>query len=266
MALLTALPAAADEARPARVASLNLCTDQYVLRLLPRARIVSVSFLAQDPRFSDVAEAAAGLPTNRGLAEEIVPLAPDLVLAGRFAAGPAVRMLRRLGFPVELFDLPQDIDGALDQLLQAGRLLGETAKAEALAAATRARLAALPASPAGLPAPRAVVYLPNGHSAGAATLTGAVLAAAGYRNVATDLGIADIGEIALERLLLARPDRLVLQDGGRPTPSLAEALLRHPALAGMQGLAAPVGVPGRLWSCPGPGLAEAAERLAAARP
>ena len=39
-------------------------------------------YLARDPLSSNVADLARAVPVNRGLAEEVVPLKPDLALAG----------------------------------------------------------------------------------------------------------------------------------------------------------------------------------------
>ena len=42
----------------------------------------------------------AGLKALRGTAEEVLALAPDLVIAGEYTTGPTVDLLRRLGVDV----------------------------------------------------------------------------------------------------------------------------------------------------------------------
>jgi hypothetical protein len=71
-------------AKPQRVVSINMCMDELVLRLADRDAIASVTWLSQDPRNANMAEAAKGLPANNGLAEEALSFHPDLVLAGPF--------------------------------------------------------------------------------------------------------------------------------------------------------------------------------------
>ena len=57
-------------AKPQRIVSLNVCAGQVLIDLVPPARIRSVTFLAADPVYSNVAARAAKLPLNRGLAED----------------------------------------------------------------------------------------------------------------------------------------------------------------------------------------------------
>ncbi|MFM2128529.1 MAG: hypothetical protein RL477_75, partial [Pseudomonadota bacterium] len=92
--------AAARADKPQRIVSINLCTDQLAMLLVPAERIVSLSFLAADPASSAMAELGARFHLNHGLAEEILPLDPDIVLAGPHGAGAAIALLRRLGRPV----------------------------------------------------------------------------------------------------------------------------------------------------------------------
>lgn len=77
-------------AAPQRVASIYLCADVLLVRLAERERIVSLTRFAADPALSPVADVARGIAVNRGRAEDILPLQPDLVIAGdaRTAAPP----------------------------------------------------------------------------------------------------------------------------------------------------------------------------------
>ncbi|QJE72173.1 ABC transporter substrate-binding protein [Aerophototrophica crusticola] len=126
-ALATAVALAAAPpvlAKPQRVVSLNLCTDQVAVLLLPRERIAALSFLALDRELSAVADSAAGLPTVQGMAEEILPLQPDLVLAGSFTTRPTVALLRARGIKVLELGLADDFDAIRAQLRQVADALG----------------------------------------------------------------------------------------------------------------------------------------------
>src|SRR4029453_1275136 len=68
--------------KPKRVVSLNLCVDELLLRLADPRNLASATWLARDPANSNVAELAQSIPVNHGLVEEIIPLNPDLVIAG----------------------------------------------------------------------------------------------------------------------------------------------------------------------------------------
>ncbi|HQY71814.1 MAG TPA: hypothetical protein PLW13_15400, partial [Pseudomonadales bacterium] len=56
---------------PQRVVSLNLCTDQILLALLPRERIAMLSQLAADRTLSSAAARAEGIARFDGSVERI---------------------------------------------------------------------------------------------------------------------------------------------------------------------------------------------------
>src|SRR5258708_2770739 len=83
-------PAADSAVKPMRIVSMHLCLDELVLRLADHKNIASVTWLSQSPSSSNVSQLAAEMPINHGLAEEIIPLKPDLVLAGLYTSRTAV--------------------------------------------------------------------------------------------------------------------------------------------------------------------------------
>lgn len=80
----------------ASIASLNLCTDEYLLLLAKPQEIASVSFLSQDPQESPLWKLARRLHTNRGSLEEVLGTKPTVVLTmgggGRATSLIAARM------------------------------------------------------------------------------------------------------------------------------------------------------------------------------
>ncbi|MDI4656435.1 ABC transporter substrate-binding protein [Xanthobacter autotrophicus] len=260
--LVLMLCASAAQAKPARVASLNLCADELVLRLADPGQVASVTFLARDPRSSNVAALAQEVPVNRGLAEEIVPLAPDLVIVGAFTTRTTTALLRRLGLDVLELGVPQTLDEAYAQIRLVAARLGTKARGEALVGQMEAAFARLP-PPVARP-PSAIVLRPNGFTAGRGSLPGEVMARAGLDNLAARLSTDRLGQLSLEEVVWAQPDVLVVNAAPDAPPSLADDLLTHPALASFRSTGRSVALPIRLWACAGPELAQAAERLAEA--
>ena len=125
LALAAGLAAPAGAEPPKRVVSMNLCTDQLAMALAAPGQLISVSYIARDPRASAMVEEAMRYPVNRGRAEEVYLLHPDLVLAGSFG-GPAVAMLHRLGVPVVEVAPPTSLDEARKAIAQVGAALGRT--------------------------------------------------------------------------------------------------------------------------------------------
>jgi iron complex transport system substrate-binding protein len=251
---------AAAAAAPERVVSINLCTDQLALTLAAPGQLASVSRMAQDPRTSPMAEAAAALPGNAARAEEVYLYRPDLVLAGTFTSRATVSMLRRLG--VEVVELPPvtGLDDIPDRLRRVGAALGRAEAAADAIARFETDLATLRADIA--ERPRAALYYANGYTAGDRTLAGDILAVAGFASVATELGLARGGHLALERLVLAAPDLVVTGRQGRG-PARAEEVLGHPALVATgRGRAAHTD---RDWICGSPHVLRAVRHMAEKR-
>jgi iron complex transport system substrate-binding protein len=259
-AFLSAAPIGAAAA-PVRVVSMNLCADELVLRLAGRDQVLAVTHLARDPRGSTVAAEAAGLPVTRGLAEEVVALKPDLVIAGAFTTRTTVGMLKRLGAPVLELGVPADLDGVRAQIRQVAAALGHPERGEAMVATLDTRLASIVS--AGQPQ-RALVMRPNAFTVAPGGLGDALIRAAGLVNVAAEIGRDRFGQVPLEAAALAHADLIVIDAGAPDSPSLADALLHHPVFLALARAHRTVEIPNRLWTCPGPQVAEVVARLAAA--
>lgn len=247
---------------PRRVVSINLCTDQLAMLLAAPGQLVSVSDLAADPHSSAMADAARGYPVNRGRAEEVYLLAPDLVLAGAYTDPATVQMLRRVGLRVEQFDTAKSLNDTRDRIAQMARVLGREDEGAALIAEFDARLAALEAE-AG-PRPRAALYHPNGYTLGGGTLADDILRAAGFRNLAAELGHRGGGTLPLEQLVMAAPD-LLISAAPLPGASRSEAVLGHPALDTLRKGRAGLRITSPDWICGTPHVLNAVERLTEAR-
>jgi iron complex transport system substrate-binding protein len=256
-ALCIALPAWADA--PQRIVSLNLCTDELLLRLADRQQILSVTWLSRDAGASNVADLAARVPVNHGLAEEVVPLQPDLVLGGTYTTTTAVALIRRHNFPIVLLGIAAGIDDSRLHIQEVAAAIGQPERGATLIADIDRRLAAI--APLGdKPRLRALVLNPAGFTVGSGSLIDDILRRAGLENLAARPG-API-HMPLEFVAASAPDLLILNAERDGPPSLATDMLKHPVLAGMRGTRTIV-LPARLWTCGGPGSVEAIERLAA---
>lgn len=262
---LAATPAAG--ARPERIVSLNMCTDELVLRLADPAAIASVTWLSQDPRNANMAEAARRYPANHGLVEELLAFRPDLVIAGSFTTRNTAALLKRVGAPVREFGVPRDLAGVKAQIAEMAALLGEPARGEALIGEIDARLALL-AQRIGKERPKALVLRPNGFTVGRGSLVDEILTRAGFVNLAAELGIDNYGQIALETVALGEADILILNTSEGGPPSLAHEILNHPLIGRLGDRLRLVALPSRLWTCAGPAVIDAIEMLidAAAAP
>lgn len=252
--------------KPSRIASLNLCTDQLVLQLASPERIVSVTYLARDPAISGVAEKARDIPINHGLAEQILPLEPDLVLVGSFTTRPTTALLRRLGHRVEAIPPATGFDGVRKNIRKVGALLGEVDRADAMIRVLDEAFSGL--AIAG-DRPAAIVLRPRGMTTGKGSLVDEVLRAAGLRNLSAGMGVTGIGWLSLEQVIAAQPRLIIAAESEAGHPSLSHLMLRHPAYQAIQDHEGRppqrVNLPAYLWNCGGPQLVEAVQRLSRAR-
>jgi iron complex transport system substrate-binding protein len=248
---------------PKRIVSLNLCTDELVLRLADHSNIASVTWLSKDPISANVVDLAAGVPVNHGLAEEVIPLDPDLVVAGTFTARTAVAMLKQTRFPVTEFGVARNVADVRAGIRKMAALVGEPARGEALVASFDQRLADIGTS---VPArrPTALVFNANGFTVGAGTLVDDIMTRVGLDNIAARMNLGNYTQLPLETVVRSDVDVLIVSARRDGPPSLATALLDHPVLSKLGPKTHIVVMPTNLWSCGGPEVAEAIARLHAA--
>ena len=254
----------AQEAVPKNIVSLSLCTDQLLLMLVPRQHIASVTRGAIDPHLSYMAAAADGLLLNSGGIEEVLPLKPDLIVGSAFASRDAVRFLRYLGYPVKLIGLPQSIAEIREMVLNFGAWVGYHGRAKQMVKKMDEQLAHLDKQYEGVKK-TALIYSPNGYTMGSGTLENTMLKAAGFDNLAIDMGVVGFEQITLERLVAAQPDFLFIEKHVDNPNSLASHYVSHPVLKKMSLSQTREFIPSRLRTCAGPMVVEAIESLVGKR-
>ena len=251
--------------KPTRVISINLCTDQLVLQLLDRDRIASVTYLAADPTISYSANRAVGIVKNHGLAEEVVALNPDLILAGAFTSRPTTSLLKKLGYRVIEFKMAGSFETLRQNIIKAGEVLDEEKKAGRLVTQFDRALGKL--TPNGRPV-SAIILQPNAAGAGNVSLLDDIFRSANLTSISLGQGILGIGWLTLDQVIWAQPE-LIISDVDPSWPSLGHFAMRHPAYRAIldkQGRVPPrVTLPANLWNCGGPQVAKAVSILAKAR-
>ncbi len=261
--LLSVMHGSTAGAAPARIVSINLCTDQLLLMLAQPDQIASISHLALEPHSSYMASQAAGFYVNHINTEELLMLQPDLILASSFSDRSVVSLLQRLGYQVALFKTPESLEDIRTNIGRMGKLVGNSPKAELLIQEMDRRIETVQAKKRG-PRPKALFYQPRGYTSGRGTLQDLALKLAGWRNLSAELGIIGYGSIDLERVILAEPDRIFTSSYAPGTRSLAQHRLQHPALLRITDGERPQEIAYKYWICGGPMIAEAIEQLDAA--
>ena len=245
--------------RPLRVMSMNQCTDQIVLALLPPERIASVSWLARDPDGSLMYREAARVGINHGLAEEVLRQRPDLVIVGSVTTSATRGLLRRLRYPMIEVDHPGSFEAIRTATRQIAKAVGEQARGEALLARMDRDLAELAHHPG--PPLRVAAWDSAGFSATKGSLFDAVLGAAGAVNVANEPPTSAYGKPDTEILLLTAPTLLVKGAGIVRAPGMHDNVDRHPVIRRYWDGIRTLTIPQAYYACGTPNVAEAALAL-----
>lgn len=255
LALLVAACAPASSgtgaARAPTIVSLNPCLDAILVEVAPQ-QVLALSHYSRDPGSSSIpADIAARYAVTGGTAEEVIALAPDLVLASSFLPPPTRSALERAGLRVETFGSPTTIAASLAQVREVAALAGRAEAGEALAA----RMAAPPVDPP--PAISALLWQPGEIVAGEQTLIAELLRQEGFASHAAARGLGQADAVTLEALL-AYPPQVLLVSGDAPGQ-------RHPLLAkGLKSTQIAAFDPSLIY-CGGPTIPKARARLRAIR-
>ena len=241
-----------------RVVSLDYCADQFVLKLLPRTRILALSPDAAK-QFSYMRDSAVGIRTVRPLAEDVLTLQPDLVVR-TYGGGPnAARFFERAGIAVLQIQYANDLNGIRSTVGFLAESLDVPEQGAAIVAEFDRRLQRIIASPGD----QSALYMtPTGATSGPGTLIHEMLQAAGLDNFERQPGWRSI---PLERLAYEQPDVVAAAffNADSTNPSHWSPM-RHPVAKEQMQEQPTVMLQGAWTSCSGWYLLDAIEALAAA--
>lgn len=249
-----------------RVASLNLCLDQLLLEWVAPEKVVSVTWLADNDHYRR-APLPEGIHLNRGRAEELLRLDPDLVLVGQYGAGRAAARLRELGVRVVTIPDAHSLEQLLQQLQALREVLGENPQLEAHYVMLQSLVAAstpMPAAGNGGDVPTALILSANNITYGSGMLEHQLLERSGFRNLAAEQGAEQLRKMSLEEVIAAQPDLLVFY-GGEKEFALAHLAARHPVIQGYIQRGRVFTLPAELGFCPALVAADTMRKLAEKR-
>lgn len=218
---------------PQRIVSLTLATDEVLLALVPPERIAALTYLADDPRYSNVAGAAGRISYKlRAQVEQVIAHQPDLVLAAPYTNATTRGLLEGAGLPLLTLGSYDSLADIQQNILLVGRAVGATHQAQQLVAGMQRRLQGIHHRISGAAPPGVLYYMPGGFTAGSQTIVNEIITRAGGRNLAAIAGIRRFKKLSKELLVALNPAVIVLggdpaEDGQAGLPTL---LLADPAL------------------------------------
>lgn len=248
---------------PVRIVSINLCSDIIAADIAAPDTLKSVFRLGRDPADSPVAGKLASIPPNDGRIEDVLPFAPDLVLAHEWTSPFTLDLLARMGIPVAMVKDARSFDDIRANIRVVASALQREAEGEALIAAFDAEMEAARRPPGS--GARAILYQDLGSAATPRSILGNILAHTGFRNVIEGDNAVGLVYPGIEDVIALRPELIALGIYRPDAPSQASALLTHPALRLYRARHADeVHLTARDWTCSTRYVARTAAQLAAA--
>lgn len=233
-------------AKPARIASLTLGTDENLLDLVEPSRIVAMTALSKDPYISNVADRVPEgmlLIKDKDEWKKVVDAKPDLVLVATYTK-EFVKPLVDAGLPVYQFSEFNSIEALFKNFETLGRLTGEEAKAEQVLVECRKRLST--ASEWRPETPVRGLYYSEGKIFTAGTTAGDLLKIVGVIDVAAEFGLTGMVNVTPKLLANLKPEVIFIGEDSKEAEVETLKLLSSGEYAGVPAVKA-----GRLHAVPG---------------
>jgi len=244
-----------------RIVSTNPCIDAVLVELVDPNRIEAISEYSKIPTSSSIpADVAARFKATSGTAEEVIALAPDLVLIDSFAPLATRDALARAGIRMLTLSSPTTIAESRTQITTIAAALGEPARGRDLVARIDQ---AVDSAPHGVnPISALLWHGGSGMVSGGGTLVDEMMVRAGFRNAAADYGLQHTGFLPLEHVVM-HPPRVMLTPlpEGRADGEKRALTLRQQAMEAFSDRITEAEFPERLLFCGGPTIIPAMKRL-----
>ena len=239
------------------IVSTNLCIDTLAVALIGAENLLAVSSVADDKKYSTIADRIKNTKKTSFNAEQIYSLNPSMVLASNFSSLKTRRALEKLGIKVELVEYAQSIDDLKRNINQMGTLLRATEKAKTLIQ----KFEEFPA-PVGFKTNRtALQYSTNRYLNGENSLINDVFLRAGFSRP-QDLKKSPGGQfLSSEIILKAKPDLLLLDREQNSAPEDQNPAYHRSIYSPLAGLLT-THVSQKYWSCGAPELIHLIKALA----
>ena len=241
-----------------RIVSTNLCIDTLAVALIGAENLLAVSSVADDKKYSTIADRIKNTKKTSFNAEQIYSLNPSMVLASNFSSLKTRRALEKLGIKVELVEYAQSIDDLKRNINQMGTLLRATEKAKALIQ----KFEEFPA-PVGFKTNRtALQYSTNRYLNGENSLINDVFLRAGFSRPQALKKKSPGGQfLSTEIILKAKPDLLLLDREQNSAPEDQNSAY-HSSIYSPLAWLLTTHISQKYWSCGAPELIHLIKALA----
>ena len=225
------------DAKPQRIISLSISTDEILLDLVDRKRILALSKLADDPGISNIATQAQniqGRATGES-AELLLALNPDVLLVPDFTKAETIQALRDMQLKVYVYKTPHDITSVRKCISNLGMVVGENERAQKLIDKMDKRLQEISQAIGQPSQEKSVIFMRDNGGAyySPQSSFNEICRYAKVRNALTGLHYDKPMDISQEEVIRLNPDAFLLSDwnyDGKHDADIAKkALLDNPS-------------------------------------
>ena len=238
----------ADKPTPQRIVSTSLCGDTYVLEKTPHEKIAALSWQSDDALSLAPLE-LRNRPKAHDDAERLLSLNPSLVVFGPGEGASAKSVLEKAGIGTINLDWAETAQGVNKNRMKLAAALGYVVSENE------------PVTPIFINPPNVLYLSRAGGTAGPGTYVNAAIEAAGGINIIKTKGWHTPDP---EKLAGLTPDLIVTSFVQQGYESINAGGVRHALIKDKLAEIPHVNVPGALWPCAGPGLAQATQIIARA--
>lgn len=249
-------------AKPSRVASINLCTDQLLLAIADRDQIVGVSIMAGNKNLSFLSGLAHGIPGIRGNAEELLRIRADLVLMGTHDRPLVKNILRNRNAKTLPLKAWRTIEMGQKQIMRLSEILGQKERGIRIVSEIKSALTYLRDNARRHSPGKSIIVLQRRGYVLRSGLVNQLLRIAGFKDIAGQMKPGASGIVSLEKIVSQRPDFIVVESSITDPADQGEAKLVHPALQHLYPKNRRMVLPSILGICGGPSTAVLIRQLA----
>jgi len=202
--------------KPMRIVSVTLMTDEILLSLVDKSRLVAVTTLSADPEISNVAAEVIDIPNKLTLnVETIISLYPDLVFLANWSDAGKVKQLKEAGLKVLQFKSHTNVSEIEAMILTIARAVEETKKGENIVDWMNGKLDVIEEKLSSVPQKEKLTVMDYGtwgSSFGKGSSWDEIIKLAGLKNAVADFKSDQWGNVPIskEKLVELNPDILIL--------------------------------------------------------
>ena len=225
------------QAKPQRIISMTISTDEILLDLVDTKRIVAFSRLVDDPGISNIVERAKAVPdrVDGQSSEAIMALRPDLILVPDFVKPEVIQSLRDMDLKVYVYATPKSMGEVEDCIRYLAAAVGEKEQGELMVEKMQKHLQAVEQQIGDIPEAqqgRVVFLRTNGAYYSPQASFNDVCKYAKVRNALAETGYDKPVYVTQEEIVRLNPDAFILAgwnyDGKHDPEQMEQEVLENP--------------------------------------